>query len=176
MTSNWTWTLNCQNYPVYTKYLHHLEAQILVRFALRLAVTEIQNVQGQRKSEMHWMTPNWAWRLNSQKYSIYTKYLPLRSKCWFVLLYDQLFSKISHILSFPIDYHLEHLKRRTKKKKKCQHIQNLKFHNSLSNFGRDSSQEYAWFFGSESGVYFQRGCCWKFLLPYGPMLNRKKKI
>ncbi len=43
------------------------------------------------KSEMHRMTPNWTWTLNSQKYSMYTKYLPLRPKFWSVSLYDQLF-------------------------------------------------------------------------------------
>ena len=32
------------------------------------------------KLEMHRMTPSWTWRLNSQKYSIYTKYLPLSPK------------------------------------------------------------------------------------------------
>ncbi len=36
---------------------------------------------------MHRMTPNWSWTLNSQKYSIYTKYLPLRYKFLSVSLY-----------------------------------------------------------------------------------------
>ncbi len=62
------------------------EAKTLVRFALRLAISEIQHVQGQRKLEMHRMTPNATWTLNSQKYSIYTKYLPLKSKFFSVLL------------------------------------------------------------------------------------------
>ena len=44
-------------------------------------------VQGYKKSEMHQMTPNWTWTLNSQKYTIYTKYLPLRPKFWSVSLY-----------------------------------------------------------------------------------------
>ncbi len=57
-----------------------LEAQILVRFALRLAVSETQHVQDGQKSEMQRMTLNLTWALNSQKYSIYTKYLPLRPK------------------------------------------------------------------------------------------------
>ena len=34
------------------------EAQILVRFTQRLAVAEIQHIQGQRKSEMHGMALN----------------------------------------------------------------------------------------------------------------------
>ena len=37
------------------------------------------------KIKMHWMTPKWSWTLNSQKYSIYTKYLPLRPKFCFTL-------------------------------------------------------------------------------------------
>ncbi len=43
---------------VYTHYLLISETQILVRFALRLTLFEIQ---GYRKSEMHWswMTPQW---------------------------------------------------------------------------------------------------------------------
>ncbi len=37
--------------------------------------------------------PNWTWRPNSQKYSKYTKYLPLRSKFSFVSLYDYPFPR-----------------------------------------------------------------------------------
>ena len=69
-------------------YILTPEAQILVRFTLRLAVSEIKHVQGRQKSEMHRMTPHWPWILNSQKYSIYNIYLPLRSKFWPVSLYD----------------------------------------------------------------------------------------
>ncbi len=54
------------------------EAQILVHFALRLAISEIQGHP--KKLEMHRMTPNWTWKLNSQNYPTYSKYLPLRSK------------------------------------------------------------------------------------------------
>ncbi len=60
-----------------------------------------------------------------------------------------------------------------KKKYICQ---NPKFHNSLNNFGRDPPQEYAWFLGSESGVYFQRRCYLKIFVQYGPMLTKPKKI
>ena len=118
MTTNWTWTLNSQKYPVYTKYLpqrpkfalchftnccfqdisspkirnilndpklslntqqlqlHYIHwiltpgAQIVVRFAPQLAVSKIQGCQ---KSEMHQMTPNRTWTLNSQKYPVYTR-------------------------------------------------------------------------------------------------------
>ncbi len=42
---------------VFQDWLHWLTLPpILIRFALRLAVSEIQHVQGQRKSEMHRMT------------------------------------------------------------------------------------------------------------------------
>ncbi len=82
-------------------------------------------------------------------------------------------SKISHILSFPIDYHV---KRPQKNKNNLPKIQNLKFHNSLSNFGRDPPQEHA-FFGNESGAYFQRRCLLKYLLPciWSYMLTKTKK-
>ncbi len=71
------------------------EAQILVRFALWLTVSEIHfvHVKGHQKSEMHRMTPNWTWTLSSQTYSIYTKYLPLRPKVSSVLLYDHPFPR-----------------------------------------------------------------------------------
>ncbi len=54
-------------------------------------------------------------------------------------------------------------------------IQNFKFHYSLNNFGRDPPQEYPWILGSKSGVFFQRGCRLKLLLPYAPMLAKTKK-
>ena len=60
-------------------------AQILVRFALRLALTEIQGCQ---KLKMHRMIPNWTSTRNSQNYSVYTEYLPHRPKIWSVSLYD----------------------------------------------------------------------------------------
>ena len=71
--------------PVYTKYLL-LMSKVLIRFALRLAVSEIKHVQGRRKTETHRMTPNQTWTLNS--HPIYTKYLPLRPKFWSISLYD----------------------------------------------------------------------------------------
>ncbi len=72
MIPNWTWTLNSQNYPVYTTYL--LQRPNLVRFALRLTVSGI-HVQGRKKSEMHRVTPNWTSTFNSQiKYPMYTNY------------------------------------------------------------------------------------------------------
>ena len=45
------------------------------------------------KSEMHQMTPEWSWTLNSQKYPVYMKYLPPRAKYWSILLYGQPFSR-----------------------------------------------------------------------------------
>ncbi len=68
MTPNWILTLNSQMNSTYTKYLLNTEVHIFVRFALRLAFSEIQGCQ---KSEMHWVTLNWTWTLNSQRYSIY---------------------------------------------------------------------------------------------------------
>ena len=120
MTPNWHWTLKRDKYSVCTKYLlwgwnfgpfcsaitgfcdtrspkirnasndPKLWTQILVRFALQIAVSEIQ---GRQKSETHRMPPNWTWTLNSQKYPVYTKYVLLRPKFWSGLLYDQPFSR-----------------------------------------------------------------------------------
>ncbi len=54
---------------MYTEHLP-LRPQIFVRFALRLAISEIQ---GRQKWEKHRMTPDWTWTLNSQKHSVYIK-------------------------------------------------------------------------------------------------------
>ncbi len=59
-----------------------------------------------------------------------------------------------------------------KEEKKMQKIQNLKFHNSLYNFGRGPLYEYAYIFGSKSSVHFQRRCRLKFFLPYGSMYRK----
>ncbi len=144
------------------------EVQIFVVFSLWLAVSKIQ---GQRKSEMHRVTPKWTWTLNSQKYPIHPKYSPLGSKFWSVSLYGQQFPRYGTFYHFPLTTMLNAPKRT----KKLPKIQNLKFHNSLSNFGRDPRQEYAWFLGSEFDAYFQRRCRLKFLPPYGPMLTKTKK-
>ncbi len=47
-----------------------------------IAISEIQHVhvQGQWKSKMHRMTPDWTWTLNSQKYSLYILNTPLSPK------------------------------------------------------------------------------------------------
>ncbi len=46
-------------------------------FALHLGILEIQCC---RKSEMHWMTSDWLWTLNCQKWLGYINYLALRPK------------------------------------------------------------------------------------------------
>ncbi len=89
-------------------------------------------IQGCRKSETHRMTPTWTWTLNSQKYSVYTKYLPMRRKFCSVSLFDQRFQR----------YHTSYNSQLTpmlniRKRKKMPKIQKLKLHNSLHNFGRD---------------------------------------
>ena len=85
---NWTWTLNSQKYSIYTKYSLRpkfwsvsLYNELFTRYNI--------HVQGHQKSEKQRMTPNWTWTLNIQKYSIYTKYLPMRPRFWSVSLYDQ---------------------------------------------------------------------------------------
>ena len=51
--------LNLNSYQSKVLYIHYTpEAQILFRFVLRLAVSEIQHEQGRQKSEILRMTPN----------------------------------------------------------------------------------------------------------------------
>ncbi len=72
---------------------------------------------------------------------MYTKYLPPEVQILVRFALRPAVSKISHILSFPIDSHVKRPQKRTKKKK-SEKIQNLKFRNSLYKFGRDPSYEY----------------------------------
>ena len=131
---------------------------------------------------MHRMTPNWTWTLNSQKYFIYMNTYPWGSNFAPFQSLASGFEDIAHFIIivcsfrddiiwnfYPIWSHVH--ENGTKMTK----IQNLKFHNSLNSFGRDPPQEYAWFLARESGAYFQRRCCLKFLLLYGPMLTKTKK-
>ena len=73
------------------------EAQILVRFALWLVVSEMQG----QKSEMHQMTPNWIWTHSNQKYPVHTKYLPWGP--YFGLFYSMTsgFEDMTHIIIPP---------------------------------------------------------------------------
>ena len=41
--------------------------------------------------------PNLTWTHNSQKYPVYTKYLPLRQKIWSLTLYDQPFPRYKDV-------------------------------------------------------------------------------
>ncbi len=113
-TSEWQWILKSQKYPLCTKFFPPRPKFWSVSLcdycfpATRLSKTETL--------EMHRMTlewpwtlkskvpiynkylPRWSWRLNSQKYPVYTKIcvsFPLRSAVF----------KITHIY-FPINYHV----------------------------------------------------------------------
>ncbi len=145
-TSNWTWTLNSQKYSIWIKYPR---GPILVRSALRLAVSEIQ---GRQKTEMHRMTPNWTWTLDSQKYPVYMKYLPLRPKCWSVSLYGQRFPTYRTFNHSPLTT-MSNGQKKKKKKKNRKIWKNLEFQISLlfNNFVRDPPQEYTWILRSKSG-------------------------
>ncbi len=89
MTLEWPQVLNCQKHTLYTLNTHP-EAQISRRFALRLAIFEIQ---GCWKLEMHGMITELPYALNCQKSPVYTEYWPPRSKFHPVSLYDQPFSR-----------------------------------------------------------------------------------
>ncbi len=64
-----------------------LDSQILIRFALRPAVFEIQASLGQ----VHQMTPKWHWTLQGQRYPIYVLLLSTSSKVHSISLYGQPF-------------------------------------------------------------------------------------
>ncbi len=72
------------------------EAQFLVCFALQLHVA-LSEIQGNQKSEMHQMTPNWTWTLNSQKY-LFTP----EAQILVPLALRTAVSKISHIYNSPL--------------------------------------------------------------------------
>ena len=154
MTTNWNWTLNSQKYSLYTKYLP-TEAQMFVRFALRLAVSELQ---GHQEPEMSRMTPNWTWTLDSRNYPAYTKYLPKRPKFWSVLLYDQRFSRCHTFYNSPFTP-MPHLLLPPPQKvqKKCQKIQYfIQLPMSMHEF-----------LGANLLCTFRQDVALKFFLPYG---------
>ena len=126
------------------------------------------------KTETHRVTPNWTWTLGSQKYPVYIKILTPEAQILVCFALRPAVSKISHILSFPIDYHVKRQKKKKKNKIICQKSKIFKFHYSFNNFVRDPPQEYTWILGSKSGLLFQR-CRLKLLPPYGPMLTKTIK-
>ncbi len=95
------------------------KAQILVFFTIRPPIFKVQGCRKSEKSQMHRMTSEWLWTLNSQnyhvfklafaykaqiltsrpwklyglKYPVYTKDLPLWPKFWSSLLCDQPFTR-----------------------------------------------------------------------------------
>ena len=74
MTSNWPWIFNSQKHSVHTtgKYIYlPLEAYMLACSTRRTA-----ELQGCWNSEMHWMTSDWPWTFNRQKYPVQSMYLP----------------------------------------------------------------------------------------------------
>ncbi len=54
------------------------QAQLLGCFALRPSVSEIRFFRKSEKAGMQRMTSDWPYTLNSQKYPVYSKYLPIR--------------------------------------------------------------------------------------------------
>ncbi len=62
MKPNWTWTLNSQEYPFYTKYPWGPNFGPFRPMISRFRHTSTRFV----KIGMHQMTPNWTWTRNSQ--------------------------------------------------------------------------------------------------------------
>ena len=79
MTPNWTWVKSTL-YTPYT-YLRGPNFRPFRSMTSRFLDTCT------RTPEIHGITPNWTWTLNSQKYSTYTKYLPLRPIFFFFFFF-----------------------------------------------------------------------------------------
>ncbi len=103
MIPNWPWTHNSNKERLTS------EAERLVGFTLR---TLIVVTQGRQKSEMHRMTPSWTWILNSQKYFMYTTYLPQRPKVFCFaprLVVSEIQGRLKFEMNGMISTSLEHL-------------------------------------------------------------------
>ncbi len=81
----------------------------------------------------------------------------------------------NQVHSFNIQTFTPILSHVNENEKKMAKVQNLNFHNSQNNFGRDPLYEYIWFLGTKSDGFFQRTCRLKFLQSYGLMLSKTKK-
>ena len=132
------------------------EVQIFVRFTLRLAISEIQ---GRQKSEMHRVTPNETCTFNSQKYPIYTKYFPLRSKFWPVSLFDQRFPRYRTFYNSPLTTMLNSPK---KNKTICQKSRVWNFTILYTTLVETVPRSMPEFFRSKCVVLFQTRCRLKF--------------
>ncbi len=143
------------------------EVQVFVCFSLRLAVSKIQ---GRQKSEMHRATSNWTWTLNGQKYPMHTKYSPPSPKFGSVSLYDQRFQRYQTFYNSPLTTMLNV----PKMNKKMPKIQYLKFHKSLSNFGRNHPQEYAWFWGVNMARTFSEEMSFEIFTPIWSYVNENE--
>ena len=105
MTRNWTWTLNSQTVKrtLYTLLTYPWAPDF---GPFRSMFRRFRDTCTRSpKSVMHRMNPNWTWTLNSQKYPVHIKYLPLRPKFWSVSLYGQRFP------IYRIFYHVNRLKK-----------------------------------------------------------------
>ncbi len=183
ITPNWTRTLNSQKYPIYNvryKFTPLPEGpnfspfpsrtsgfQDIAHFIIRppelTTMLHIKKKEHKKcqKFNMSNFTIHWTFTLVETLPRSIHEFLGANLVCSF---------RGDVIWTFtPILSHV------SENEKYLAKIQNFKFHNSLNNFGRDPPQEYAWFFGSASGAYFQRKCHLKFFVPYGPILTKTKK-
>ena len=170
MTPNRTWTLNSQKYPIYTKYLTlrskfwsgSLYDQRLPRY--HFPSTTMLN--GQKKKRTKKMPKIQNFKLH-YSFNTFGRHPP-QEYPWILESKSDVFFQRRYRLHILLPY--GPMLAKTKKNGK-----NPKFHNFLNNYGRDPPQEYAWFFGSESDVYFRRRCRMKCFLPYDPILTKTKK-
>ena len=107
VTSDWLWNMDSQNYLIYYPCTYPPRP----KFGFYL----------------HRMTSDCLWTSNGKKFSVYmyTKYLIIRPKFCFLLLYGQLFSRYRTFYDSPLTTMLSGHKKRMKKK--MPKIQNLNF-------------------------------------------------
>ncbi len=128
MTSNWPWTPQGQ----ITLYVYNNCPCVsdFIPFRSTANLFELQVILRQ----VHRITPKWHWTLQGQRYTTYMLLMSLSPKCHFVLPYDQPFSWYRTFYNSKLTtmFNVQN-----KNKKKLPKIQNMKFHNSWYNFGRD---------------------------------------
>ncbi len=138
--------------------------------------------------QVHQMNPKWHWTLRGQVHPLYVLLLPKSPKFQSLsvtghfgtsatndpkMTLNTTRSKILHIYVISISASISVLLLYDEpfSRPRTFYISSL---TTMLN-GRDPPQEYTWNLGSKSGVYFQRRCRLKLLIPYVPMLTGTEK-
>ena len=116
------------------------------------------------------ITTDWLWTRTGEKYPIYTRYLPMWPKF-------SSFFQLSHILQFPMLSGQKKNKKTTTTKTHTKKSICLNFTILWTTWWRSSIgvSIICMNFVGEFDVHFQKRCRLKFVLPYGPMLRKRKQ-